>query len=308
MVERALFASVLLGFIAILVANGGPVDLFHTTAAKLGDDAMSVETTSNGDANTEVTRSVSPEEQTVQIVNQNRAFDVACLGVSVGIACLSLLLHWRKRAEAETDDECETEETEVSSDARDNLFNKRQEIYRILSNDLHHLFDGRILVKDVMSRNLQMVETTASRDEVESLMKKNRLHHLMVCKNGRLEGVISTNDLYSKSGPRAQDIMTADPISVEIDEEITGPISTIVNHRIACLPAVEDGHLRGVISKTDLLVTLQCAIRVLHEIGDIMSGSIFKGHENEKVSSDEIHKEFWKSQVQGAAGQTSNPA
>ena len=60
--------------------------------------------------------------------------------------------------------------------------------------------------------------------------------------------------------------MTADPITVTPDSLINPAITQLVNRHISCLPVVEDGRLVGVLTTTDLMLTLQCTLQLLHRV------------------------------------------
>jgi len=78
---------------------------------------------------------------------------------------------------------------------------------------------------------------------------------------------------------RVADLMTIDPITIQIDASIDEAEDLMREHRITGLPVVDaDGHLAGVISQTDLLYlalpTVQALIRHRTHgirVGEVMS-------------------------------------
>lgn len=159
------------------------------------------------------------------------------------------------------------DDEQLSELTHDELFAKRQQILRILSTDLHALVDSRLEARHLMSRRLVTVSPKASPEEMRALMEEHKLRHLLVCNDaGQLIGIVSDRDLASRSGKMAQQLMTTDVMAIEPRALIKPAITLLINKRISCLPVIEDGVPVGVLTSTDLMMTLQCCMQLLHKV------------------------------------------
>jgi len=147
------------------------------------------------------------------------------------------------------------------------LFEKRQQILAILSHNMAVLFGPSIEVRHLMSRNLVTAEPATHADDVAEMMDSQRIRHLLVCESGgRLLGIISDRDLRYRRGESAADLMTADPIAVAGDTPIGPAITMMLDRHISCLPVVEEGVPVGILTTTDLMMSLQCMVQVLAKL------------------------------------------
>ncbi len=125
------------------------------------------------------------------------------------------------------------------------------------------LVQNQVRVRHLMTRDVLSVSPTASRDEVVKKFQSCRVSHLPVCDScGRLMGVISDRDLPRRRGNTAAKVMTSAVTAVTPDTTISSAVSLLIERRIACLPVVEKDVVCGVITTTDLLLTLQCALQM----------------------------------------------
>ncbi len=116
-------------------------------------------------------------------------------------------------------------------------------------------------VEEIMTKNVIVVEPTTGLAELERILKANKIHHLMVVDNGTLTGVISKNDLLefyrTKSAgakdPQAQELMVANPMTVEPDDTIGLVADVILANKFHSLPVVDDGELLGIVTNHDLI-------------------------------------------------------
>lgn len=81
------------------------------------------------------------------------------------------------------------------------LFEKRQDLLRMLHSNVDLLAANEIAVRHLLTPNPVMVSPETSVHEVALLMESNRVHHILVCSTGReLLGVISDRDVRGRSG------------------------------------------------------------------------------------------------------------
>lgn len=124
-------------------------------------------------------------------------------------------------------------------------------------------------VRDIMSAEV----TTLGRNDTlllaKDIMNLGRIRHFPVVEDDELVGVVSQRDLYRASlgtvmqyGEKAQraflesvavkEIM-ADPISIGPDATIGDAARLMMEHKIGCLPVLEDDRLVGIVTETDML-------------------------------------------------------
>lgn len=203
-----------------------------------------------------------------QIETAQRTQLYQCGAVAIALAAgagiwFQLYCRRTRQAAAAT---CELPE-EVAQTHQEAIFNKRQQILRALSTDTASLLDSQLHVKQVMSRRLVFVQPKLRRAEVGSTLQTHGVRHLLVCNDrGMLVGIISDRDLSTRSGKTAGEIMTRQVDAVEPTALIQPAITQMINKRISCLPVVEDGIPCGVLTSTDLMMTLQCALQVLQKL------------------------------------------
>ena len=124
-------------------------------------------------------------------------------------------------------------------------------------------------VRDIMSAEV----TTLGRNDTlllaKDIMNLGRIRHFPVVEDDELVGVVSQRDLYRASlgtvmqyGEKAQraflesvavkEIMV-DPISIGPDATVGDAARLMIEHKIGCLPVLEDNRLVGIVTETDML-------------------------------------------------------
>ena len=81
--------------------------------------------------------------------------------------------------------------------------------------------------------------------------------------DGHMLGVISKRDLQMKIGNVVSDVMTDTPKVVPSNTCLSVGLSMLIQSRIACLPIVDNEILVGVLTRSDILVVLQCVLTTL---------------------------------------------
>lgn len=126
---------------------------------------------------------------------------------------------------------------------------------------------------------------TIPRDETvehaRTLMARHGIRHLPVLDGKRLAGVITDRDVRSAMVPRTppargkrqifvlppealvEDVMTADPVFVTPATDIETAARLLVEHRIGCLPVVDDAQVVGIVTETDILLVFMGMMGVL---------------------------------------------
>lgn len=126
-------------------------------------------------------------------------------------------------------------------------------------------------VKDVMSRDVQVVRRNDLLAVADTLMKQARIRHLPVLdEDGLVCAVVSQRDLFRGAllralgyGARAEDMMLRQlPVKEAMSAEIhtIGPEAALVDaaramteRKIGCLPVVDGEKLVGILTESDIV-------------------------------------------------------
>ena len=124
-------------------------------------------------------------------------------------------------------------------------------------------------VRDIMSAEV----TTLGRNDTlllaKDIMNLGRIRHFPVVEDDEVIGIVSQRDLYRASlgtvmqyGEKAQraflesvavkEVM-ADPIAIGPDATVRDAARLMLEHKIGCLPVLEDNRLVGIVTETDML-------------------------------------------------------
>ncbi|MBI3464982.1 MAG: CBS domain-containing protein [Planctomycetes bacterium] len=171
-----------------------------------------------------------------------------------------------KRSQNSSRPEDISDDARLPENLRAHIFAKRQTIYRVLSNDNQILIQSRIEVRHVMTTRLFIVSPTTPAEELARTMTQNHVRHLLVCNNGRLMGVISDRDMHTRKGETAVELMTGEPFTISPSTPVGLVVTTLINRGFSCVPVVEDDQVRGLVTTTDLMMTLQCVVQLLERI------------------------------------------
>lgn len=121
-----------------------------------------------------------------------------------------------------------------------------------------------------MSKDIATIGRNDELTIADDIMSMKRLRHLPVVEEGRLVGVLTQRDLFHAAlstalnfGAKAQkeflktvavkEVMTEDPLTIEPGADVREAARHMIEHKIGCLPVVENGKLVGLITETDLL-------------------------------------------------------
>ena len=127
-----------------------------------------------------------------------------------------------------------------------------------------------MLVRDRMTCNPTTIETGTSLKEALELIRSQPFRHLpIVDEAGRLTGIVTEKDLvyaspssdltlsvfeidYLLSRMSVDQVMKEDVVTISPELPIEEAARVMVDHRIGCLPVLEDDQLVGIISDTDI--------------------------------------------------------
>ncbi len=105
-----------------------------------------------------------------------------------------------------------------------------------------------------MTSDVVHVEIPGNRDDVLKILKRTGISGVPVVKNKKIIGIITRKDLLRKPEETQLGLlMTPKPVIISPDADIRLAARLLVEHRIRRLPVVEEGHLLGLISVSDLI-------------------------------------------------------
>jgi acetoin utilization protein AcuB len=98
---------------------------------------------------------------------------------------------------------------------------------------------------------------------MKAIMAEQHVRHFPVVKqDGTLLGIVSDRDLLDSAARVAADVMTRKLITVTPTTKINSALFEIITRNISCLPVMEGAKLVGILTTTDLMMTLQCAFQL----------------------------------------------
>ena len=110
-------------------------------------------------------------------------------------------------------------------------------------------------VRELMTTAPVTVRPDATLGEVAVLMKQEDCGSIPVVEDGRLVGIVTDRDIVIRgvaagSDPKTQrvsTVMSADPVTIRPDDDLTDAEKVMADRQIRRLPVVENGKLVGII-------------------------------------------------------------
>ena len=110
-------------------------------------------------------------------------------------------------------------------------------------------------VRELMTTEPITVEPDATLGEVATLMKQEDCGSIPVVEAGRLVGIVTDRDIVIRgvaggtdpNTQRVSTIMSADPVTIGADDDVTEAEKVMADRQIRRLPVIEDGRLVGII-------------------------------------------------------------
>ena len=133
-----------------------------------------------------------------------------------------------------------------------------------------------LLVAQVMTPSPSCISAQTTVLELVRLFHAKQFRHLLVTDEaGKLRGIVSDRDVIRCFGPskypkqellgklRTERIMSLDIITISPQETLERAIAMMLEHGVSCLPVVVGEKLVGILTNTDLQVTLRELLRTL---------------------------------------------
>ena len=147
---------------------------------------------------------------------------------------------------------------------RPRVASKRREIMASLS-DRTHDARVRLTIGQLMTESIVVSSPKSSIATLTNLLLSSPLRQALICdRNGRLLGIVTDRDLRHRRGKRARDVMTQKPTCVPSTAPLGLAAALMVDNQISCVPVVDEGRVRGVLTSDDLALALDCLLRT-HE-------------------------------------------
>ena len=112
---------------------------------------------------------------------------------------------------------------------------------------------------EVMTRGVHTVSAAMSAADAWEFMRRRKIHHLVVAHDAEIVGVISDRDLGGSHGAKVRagssvsDLMTLSVVTLEPNAPVRRAASLMRGRSIGCIPVVQNDHLVGIVTVTDLL-------------------------------------------------------
>jgi diguanylate cyclase (GGDEF)-like protein len=154
-------------------------------------------------------------------------------------------------------------------------YSKRQQLLQELLNDGELLLKNRMEVRHLMTRDPLSVPPTMTLEEMTLLVQQRRVNHLVVCgRGGEILGVVSDRDFHGQPGTTAQQLMSYPVSTVAPDTPLSPAITYLINENVSCLPVAVNGRLCGLLTTTDLVLTLQCMLQLWLRLAQLLQHDV----------------------------------
>ncbi len=148
---------------------------------------------------------------------------------------------------------------------------KREFLWRKLLNDHDLVLRNRLEVRHVMTDDPVIVDTSMPGKRIGELLCQHRVQHLVVCdKDNRLLGVVKASDHRANPDGRADQVMTPPQASVSPNTTLGAAISMLIEQGVSFLPVVNREVVCGVLTPTDLVLTLHCSLQLWFRVVQTM--------------------------------------
>lgn len=115
-------------------------------------------------------------------------------------------------------------------------------------------------VYELMNRDVETVSPLVAASEAKTRMRQRRIHHLVVARNGQLQGIVSDRDLGGPKLPKTlgeftvADLMSAPVVTVTTRTLVRRAASLMKGRSIGSLVVTSgSGNVAGIVTVSDLL-------------------------------------------------------
>ena len=117
-------------------------------------------------------------------------------------------------------------------------------------------------VQEVMTDSVRTVSPATPAQQAWSLMKTDRIHHLVVMEGRRIVGIVSDRDTGGRSGIGAreqktvEEVMTRNVVTITQEATVRQAANMMRGRTIGCLPVTRGDRLVGIVTTSDLLTVV----------------------------------------------------
>ena len=117
-------------------------------------------------------------------------------------------------------------------------------------------------MSEVMTEGVQTVRPTTAAADAWELMRRKRIHHLVVMEGAQIVGVLSDRDVGSRIGANLRagrtvaDLMTRHVVIRSPSDTVRSTANAMRGRTMGCMPIVDRGRLVGIVTVSDLLELL----------------------------------------------------
>jgi acetoin utilization protein AcuB len=114
-------------------------------------------------------------------------------------------------------------------------------------------------VAEVMTRDVRTVRPTMRAADARELMRRERIHHLVVTAGAEVVGVVSDRDGTGPGGAlmagdsSVRDLMTPRVVTIDPAAPVRKAANLMRGRTIGCLPVLKGKRLVGIVTVSDLL-------------------------------------------------------
>lgn len=150
---------------------------------------------------------------------------------------------------------------------------KRHKLQAIFQNTFERRAASGLTVATVMTEAPFCVAPETSAGQLVKLFHEKRFRHFLVADGLRLAGVVSDRDVIRLFGVAdtlesdymdkvtAAELMSTDLVTIGPQTLLCDAVGLMVDHGINCLPVVEDGQAVGILTSTDVFLSLEQLLR-----------------------------------------------
>ena len=135
---------------------------------------------------------------------------------------------------------------------------------RIISNNRDDLLRGHLEVRHLATKEPITITPDQSVEAARAMMEKYNVDYLLVCNADRsLVGFVSKHYLERNHFKRVVDAMATQPLFVSPNALLNPTVTHMLNEGVFCVAVVKDGKAVGVLTATDIQLTLQVTLQIL---------------------------------------------
>lgn len=151
---------------------------------------------------------------------------------------------------------------------------KRDVLWQQLIEDRDLLLKNQIEARHVMTQRPIVIGKATPGKEIARLISQHSVEHLLVCDEDQiLQGIVHADDHRQRPRASAAEILCSPQSSVTPKSPLNAAISQLIDQRVSFLPVVDQEILRGVLTPTDLVLTLHCSLQLWQRVAHTMETS-----------------------------------